>query len=101
MIWWLLFRIVHDVRRRLGFTRPIARRLRIIGGLVLVGVPLLQLARWAVARWLIERSKAAGIAHAPRLHVDMWPFAVGLVILVMASAWRETVRMREDLEGLV
>lgn len=101
MIWWVLFRIVHDVRRRLGFTRQIALRIRIIGGLVLLGVPLLQLAGWAVARWLIETSTAAGIAHAPRLHVDVWPFAIGLVIVVMASVWRETVRMREDLEGLV
>ena len=101
VIWWLLLRIVHDVRRRLGFTRPIALRLRMIGGLVLLGVPLLQVAGWAVARWLIETSTASGIAHEPRLHVDVWPFAIGLVILVMASIWRETVLMREDLEGLV
>jgi hypothetical protein len=101
VIWWLLSRTVHDVRRNRGFTPRIPRRLRVVGALVLLGVPLLQLARWGVARWLVETSTASGIADVPALRLEVWPFATGLVILVLASAWRETVRMREDLEGLV
>ena len=100
-IWWLLARTVHDVRHDRGFTPRIARRLRVIGGLVLLGVPLLQLTRWEVARWLLETSTASGIADVPALRLEVWPFAAGLVILVLASAWGETIRMREDLEGLV
>jgi hypothetical protein len=101
VIWWLLFRIVQDVRRGSGFNRLVARRLQVIGLLVLVGMPVLQFGRWAVAGWLVESSNAAQIADVPPLHLDVWPFAVGLVILVMASTWREAAGMREDLEGLV
>ena len=101
VISWLLFRIVRDVRRGGGFTRLVARRLRVIGLLVLVGMPLIQLGRWAVSRWLIESSTAAQIADAPPVHLGVWPFAVGLLILVLASTWHEAARMREDLAGLV
>lgn len=101
VIWWLLFRIVKDVRRGAGFTRTTARRITLIGLLVLLGVPLVQLARWEVARWLVESSTGGGIAAVPELRVDVWPLAVGLVIVVMASSWQQAARMREDLEGLV
>jgi hypothetical protein len=101
VIWWLLFRVVRDVGQGGGFSIVVARRLRLIGLLVLVGMPVLQLGRQAVAEWLVESSNAARIADVPPLHLDVWPFAVGLVILVMASAWREVAGMREDLDGLV
>jgi hypothetical protein len=101
LIWWLLFRIVRDVRRGAGFTRSTARRMTLIGLLVLLGVPLVQLARWEVAHWQVESSTGRGIAAAAGLRVDLWPLAVGLVILVIASTWQQAARMREDLEGLV
>jgi hypothetical protein len=100
-IWWLLFLIVRSVRCRAGFTKSVARRIRIIGALVLVGVPLVQLCRWEVARWLVDSSSAAKIAVVEHFQLELWPLAVGLVILVMASAWSEAAKMREDLEGLV
>lgn len=101
VIWWLLFRIVRDVRRGAGFTRMVARRMQVIGLLVLIGLPLVELARWKVADWLVESSTAARIAEAAPLHLDVWPFAVGMVVLVLAWSWREAATMREDLEGLV
>ena len=101
VIWWLLFRLVQDVRRGVGFSRRSARRMTTIGLLVLLGMPLTQLLRWLVARWLVESSTAAALAEPAPLRVDLWPLAVGLVLLVLAAAWRETARMRADLEGLV
>jgi hypothetical protein len=101
VIWWLLFRVVQGVRGRGGFTRSVARRMWAIGVLVAVGLPLVQVLRWEVARWLVESSSAARIATVPALDLDLWPFAVGLVILVMASTWREAASMRDDLAGLV
>lgn len=101
VIWWLLFRIVRDVRRGAGFTRIVARRMLIIGVLVLIGLPAVELARWKVANWLVESSTAARMADAAPLHLDVWPFAVGMVVLVLAWSWRDATAMREDLEGLV
>lgn len=100
-IWWLIFGIVRGVGRGIGFTQPVARRIRAIGVLVLVGMPLVQICRWAVARWLVDTSNASKIADVPDFDLDLWPLAVGLVIVVTAAAWAEAARMREDLEGLV
>lgn len=101
VIWWLLFRIVREVRRGVGFTGAVARRMQFIGLLVLFGLPLVELARWQVAGWLVESSTAARIADVPPLHLDVWPFAVGMVVLVLAWSWRGAATMREDLEGVV
>jgi hypothetical protein len=100
-IWWLLFLVVRSVRRGAGFTAPVARRIRIIGALLLVGMPVVQLCRWEVAKWLVDSSSAARIAVIGQFELELWPLAAGLVILVVASAWSEAAKMREDLEGLV
>ena len=100
-IWWLLFGIVRAVSQGVGFTGRVSRRISMIGLLVLVGLPAVELARWAVASWLVESSTAAEIADAQGLYLPFWPFAVGVAVLVMASAWRGAAAMREDLDGLV
>lgn len=101
LIWWLLFTVVRSVRRDQGFSVQVANRLRIVGLLVLIGTPLLIVAKWGVAVWLVEDSNASGIADAAPLFVPFWPFALGLVVLVVSSAWRQAAAMRDDLEGLV
>ena len=101
LIWWTLLVLVRDIGRGSGFTTRTARRLTGIGLLLAIGMPVVQLARWAVARWLVESSTAAPIANAPDLRIALWPIAVGLVLVVVAVAWREAARMRDDLAGLV
>ena len=61
VIWWLLARLVRDQRRGSGFHRRTAVRMAAIGALLLVGMPAVQIARWLVARWLIDSSSAARI----------------------------------------
>jgi hypothetical protein len=101
LIWWTLLMLVRDIGRGRGFTTRTARRLTGIGLLLGIGMPVVQLARWTVARWLVESSTAANIANAADLRIELWPIAVGLVLIVVAFAWREAARMRGDLEGLV
>lgn len=101
LIWGTLLLLVRDIGRGRGFTTRTARRLTGIGLLVAVGMPVIQVSRWLVARWLVESSTAAPIANAADLRVALWPIAVGLVLVVVALAWREAARMRDDLAGLV
>jgi hypothetical protein len=101
LIWAVLLLLVRDIGRGGGFTTRTARRLTGIGLLLAIGLPVVQLARWLVARWLVESSTAAPIANAADLRISLWPVAVGLVLVVVAVAWREAARMREDLAGLV
>lgn len=100
-IWGFLLLMVRDIRRGLGFTTRTARRIAGIGLLIAVGMPLVQVMRWIVARWLVESSTAAEIADPVAGTVSLWPVAVGLVLLVVALAWREAAGMRRELQGLV
>lgn len=101
VIWWLLLLMVRDIRRGQGFTTRTARRITGIGLLLALGLPLVQVVRWVVARWLVESSTAARIANPESVNVSLWPIAVGLVLMVVALAWREAAEMRGDLQGLV
>ncbi|MCL8024661.1 DUF2975 domain-containing protein [Nocardioides bruguierae] len=102
LIWLLLALTMRDVRRGDVFTTRVARRVAVIGGLVLVGVPVTAVLRQVLAVHLVESSWAADIADAaPAALVPWWSVVVGLVLLVLATAWREAAVMRRDLEGLV
>lgn len=101
VIWGFLLLMVRDIRRGLGFTTKTARRIAAIGVLIAVGMPLVRVMRWIVARWLVQSSTAAEIADPVSATISVWPVAVGLVLLVLALAWREAAGMRRDLQGLV
>ena len=101
VIWWALFLVVRDIRRGHGFTTKTARRIAGMGIVLGLGMPLVQVTRLLVARWLVESSTAAQIAEAAPVTVSLWPIAVGLVLMVVALAWREASTMRSELQGLV
>lgn len=101
LIWWLLFAIVRRVGREDGFSDSVVTRLRFVGLLVMLGTPACIVARWGVATWLVETSAAKEIADAAPLYLPWWPIALGVVVLVVAHAWRQAAAMREDLAGLV
>lgn len=101
LIWLLLARIVRSVRRGEGFGRSTTRHMLIVAALVGVGVPLVQVSQWLVARWLLSTSTAAGLAEVPPVRIAVWPVAVAVVLVVLAVAWQEAGRMRRELEGLV
>jgi hypothetical protein len=101
LIWWLLLTIVRRVGREDGFSGYVVTRLRLVGLLVMLGTPACIVARWGVASWLVETSSANEIANAAPLYLPWWPIALGVVVLVVAHAWRQAATMREDLAGLV
>jgi hypothetical protein len=101
VIWLLLARIVRSVRRGEGFGKSTTRRILIVAALVGVGVPLVQVSQWLVARWLLATSAARNVAEIPPVKVAIWPVAVAVVLVVLAVAWLEGGRMRRELEGLV
>ncbi|HEX8768099.1 MAG TPA: hypothetical protein VF714_07000, partial [Jatrophihabitans sp.] len=101
LMWLLLARIVRSVRRGEGFGKSTTRRILIVAALVGVGVPVVQVSQWLVARWLLATSAAGDLAEIPRVEIEIWPVAVAAVLVVLAVAWLEAGRMRRDLEGLV
>jgi hypothetical protein len=101
LIWLLLARIVHSVRRGEGFAKSTTRRILILAGLVGAGVPLVQVSQWLVARRLLATSTADDVAEIPSVKIALWPIAVAAVLVALAVAWLEAGRMRRELEGLV
>lgn len=71
-----------------------------IGLLVGVGGSLAQLVTYAAHRSMVDRSAAAGYVEVP-FHFGVGPVLAGLLVLVLAEAFRQGVRLRADVEGLV
>jgi Protein of unknown function (DUF2975) len=95
----LLQRIVHSVHRNEAFQRVNARRVTLIGLLILAITPAVffgQLARIE----LVERSNVGQFTD-PTYDLPWWPVAIGLTVIVIGEAFRAGSRMREELEAVV
>lgn len=99
-----LAQLVGTSRTASPFSEANARRLRVIGLLLVLGAPLASLASWACERWLVE-SSSVGDEVATRDYVfaslPLWTMLVGAAVLVLAGVWRRGVAMAEDVRGLV
>ncbi|HEX7716680.1 MAG TPA: hypothetical protein VF416_05290, partial [Marmoricola sp.] len=81
-----------------------ARRLRLIGLVLLVGAPVASFAEWATLRWMVESSSLADRieVYGYRLSsLPFWTMLIGAAVLVLAGVWRRGVQMAEDVRGLV
>lgn len=102
-LWWTLSRVVGSARSGDPFVAANARRLTLIGALVLVGPYLVVAVEQAIVQWKLATSTASGKADVVFRWEDLslWPLGFGLAVLALAAVWRRGVAMREDLEGLV
>jgi hypothetical protein len=97
---WLLWRIVRTVSTGEVFSAVNARRVTAIGLLIAVGASLLQLATYWLDKGVIARSAAAGVLDVP-FSFSFVPLWVGAVIVLLAEVFRQGVRLRTEVEGLV
>jgi len=96
----LLWRIVGTVASGEVFVRENARRMLAIGVIVAVGGSLAQVLRYLGWVDMIEHSAAAGVVRAA-WSFSFLPLLAGAVILLLAEVFRQGVRIRADVEGLV
>ena len=96
----LLYRIVGTVDSGDVFTRSNARRILWIGLLVGIGGSAVQLAQYAAHASMVSRSAGAGLLEVP-FRFAATPVLAGAVLLVLAEAFRQGVRLRADVDGLV
>jgi hypothetical protein len=96
---WLLRRLLVSVRDGVPFSEANVRRLRILGLIILIGVPLATLG----ASWCA--SELAGTAHLPSAGIQLsmpgGAFVGGLGVFVLAEVFAAGVHLRDDLEGTV
>ena len=100
LVLWLLWRIVRTVATAEVFTLANARRMVGIGLAVAVGGSAVQLLGYALHRWIVARSAAAGIVDVT-FTFSFLPLIVGAVVLLLAEVFRQGVRLRADVAGLI
>jgi hypothetical protein len=95
----LLQRIVRSLGQDETFQRVNAKRVTIIGLLILAVTPASFLGQYARVE-LVERSNV-GQFTSPAYDIPWWPIAIGLTVIVIGEAFRAGARMREELEAVV
>jgi hypothetical protein len=91
--------LLQSVRDGAPFTEANVRRLRALGLIILIGVPLATL----VASWCA--SELAGTAHLPSAGIQLsmpgGAFVGGLGVFVLAEVFAAGVHLRDDLDGTI
>jgi hypothetical protein len=100
LVLWLLWRIVRTVPTAEVFTPANAGRMAWIGLTVAVGGSAVQLLGYAAHKAIIARSAAAGIVDVA-FSFSFLPVVVGAVVLLLAEVFRQGIRLRADVDGLV
>jgi hypothetical protein len=100
LVLWLLWRIVRTVPTAEVFTPINARRMVGIGLAVALGGSAVQLLDYAAHKGIVARSAAAGIVDIP-FSFSFQPLVVGAIVLLLAEVFRQGVRLRAEVDGLV
>ncbi|GHJ44150.1 hypothetical protein Cs7R123_14920 [Catellatospora sp. TT07R-123] len=100
LVLWLLWRTVRTVPAGEVFTVGNARRMVGVGLAVAAGGSAVQLVAYQAHRLVVEHSAAAGVVRA--VFSFSWvPLVAGAVVLLLAEVFRQGVRLRADVDGLV
>lgn len=104
VFWWLLAGITRTVDRRSPFTKANARRLSVVGALLLVGSVVYSIAEHLVLARMVETSTLHEKVDPLDYNFYSLPWATiaaGVVALAIGQVWRRGVRLEADVRGLV
>jgi hypothetical protein len=96
---WLLRRLLRSVRDGDPFTATNVQRLRILGALILVGVPVVTLfSSWCAS----ELATSTGLTGAGiQISIPGGGFIAGVGVFALAEVFAAGVRLQDDLEGTI
>jgi hypothetical protein len=101
---WLLLRLMRTIAAGDPFHPANVRRLRLVAGFLVLGMPVVYVVDMAASGALLGRADAGGAwtdVTAAWLDVP-WAAAVsGMVVALLAEAFKAGSRLRDDVEGLV
>lgn len=98
---WLVRRLLISVREGDPFTAANVRRLRAIGFVLIIGLPLSTYIGEQLEMWLARSSTVGEIGHfVVTSNIEDVP-VIGLLVFVLAEVFAHGVRLREDVEGTV
>ncbi len=96
---WILLRVMGDIGRGDPFAPDNVRRLRVLAVLVAIGWPVLAGLRF-IASFVITTGLGLGNIGLA-FTVPFVPLVVGVVVALLAEAFKAGSRLRDDVDGLV
>ena len=97
--------LVQRIARTIGSGDPFAasqvRRLRLLAGLLLLGAPAYVLTALACAGTLLSRMNVGGLDPSLIFSVPIAAMGAGLVLALLAEAFKVGTELRDDVDGLI
>ncbi|WP_377639784.1 DUF2975 domain-containing protein [Oryzobacter terrae] len=98
---WLLLSVMRTVAGGDPFHPANVRRLRTVGMLLVVGAPVLYFVEVSISGALLGRTDLGSAEAAAWTAVPGIPVVAGMVVGLLAEAFKGGSRLRDDVEGLV
>lgn len=98
---WLIVSVIRTVAAGDPFHPSNARRLRAVGGMLVLGAPVVYFFDRAVTYALLAQYDLGGVEVEALLTVPGMPVVAGMVVALLAEAFKGGSRLRDDVEGLV
>lgn len=96
---WILLKVMGDIGRGDPFQPRNVRRLRVLAALLMIGWPVLASLQF-MASFVITTDLGLG-GLGLTLTVPFVPLLVGVVVALLAEAFKAGSRLRDDVDGLV
>ena len=98
--WWLVG-VMRTIAAGDPFHPANVRRLRALGGLLVIGAPVVFFVELSVAGAILGRADVGDVDVATHLALPWVPLVAGMVVALLAEAFKAGSALREDVEGLV
>lgn len=98
---WILLKVMDDVGKGDPFQPRNVRRLRVLAALIIAGWPLMAIFQDVAASLIIRSLDLGDPGLEPSFHLQFVPLFVGLVVALLAEAFKTGSRLRDDTDGLV
>ncbi|MEZ5094834.1 MAG: DUF2975 domain-containing protein [Nocardioides sp.] len=98
---WLVLRVMGDIGRGDPFQPGNVRRLRLLAALLVLGWPVVASLEAMTAFAILAELDLEGVGPRAAFTFPLLPMLVGVVVALLAEAFKAGSRLRDDVDGLV
>jgi hypothetical protein len=98
---WFVLRVMRDIAAGDPFEPRNVTRLRVVAAILVIGVPVVFFLDMAVRGALLGSMDLGGLEPALFLSIPWQAVVAGMVVALLAEAFRAGSRLRDDVAGLV